>query len=137
MADHHEEVLENKDVNYEGGDVNVKLFFGSLILMVVVTACSMALSVWIYNSLETRQEASYPEPHPLIQLRPTPPPPRLQPNIIDGTTAEEDMEAMRTREDAILETYGWVNRDEGIVRIPVDKAIDLLVGEAPEDELGR
>ena len=137
MADHHEEVLENKDVNYEGGDVNVKLFFGSLILMVVVTACSMALSVWIYSSLETRQVEAYPTPLPLIQLRPTPPPPRLQPNIIDRTTAEEDMEAMRVREDAILETYGWVNRDEGIARIPVDRAIDLLVGEAPEDELGR
>ena len=29
-----------------------------------------------------------------------------------------------------LETYGWINRDAGIVRIPIDRAMERLVEEA-------
>lgn len=133
----HEELLKNEGIDYEKTDVNSKLMFGSVFLLVAVTACSMLLAVWIYSSLETRQIESFPTPLPLIELRPTPPPPRLQPNPIDRTTAEEDMAAMRTRENAILNSYGWVDEGEGVVRIPIDRAIDLLGGEAAEDEPGR
>ena len=132
----HEEVLVNEEVNYEESDINTRLLLGSVILLVVVTACSMMLSLWIFNSLETRQVQSYPTPLPLIELRPTPPQPRLQPNALDRSTAEEDMETMNAREDAILDEYGWVDEDEGIVRIPIDRAIDILGGEI-EEEPGR
>ena len=133
----HEEVLINEEVDFEGSDINTRLLLGSVVLLIVVTACSMMLGLWIYNGLETRQIESYPTPLPLIQLRPTPPQPRLQPNALDRTTAEEDLATMHAREDAILDTYGWVDEDEGIVRIPIDRAIDILGGEAEEEEPGR
>lgn len=28
---------------------------------------------------------------------------------------------------AVLESYGWVDRDRGVVRIPIERAIDLVV----------
>ena len=34
--------------------------------------------------------------------------------------------AMRQAEDSVLTTYGWVNRDSGIVRLPIDRAMELL-----------
>src|SRR6266536_2413576 len=34
---------------------------------------------------------------------------------------------MRAREDAVLTTYGWVDRNAGVARIPIARAIDLLV----------
>ncbi|MCB0165785.1 MAG: hypothetical protein KDI79_16255 [Anaerolineae bacterium] len=137
MADQHNEVLDNPDIDFERSDVNYKLMIGSVILLIVVTVCSMLLSIWIYGTMETRQVESRPTPFPLIQLRPTPPPPRLQPNPIDRTTGEEDLSAMHQREDAILESYGWVDEEQGIVRIPIDRAIDVLAGEAAEEEPGR
>ena len=33
---------------------------------------------------------------------------------------------MRRAEDALLKNYGWIDQKTGIVRIPVDRAIELL-----------
>ena len=38
----------------------------------------------------------------------------------------QDMEKLRASEDASLNSYGWVDREQGIVRIPIDRAIELL-----------
>lgn len=45
-----------------------------------------------------------------------PPEPRLQ------TSPADDMAALRARDLAILQTYGWVDRAHGIVRVPIDEA---------------
>lgn len=137
MADHNE-VPENPDIDFEHSDVNYKLMIGSVVLLIIVTVCSMLLSIKIYSTMETRQVEARPTPLPLYQLRPTPPSPRLQPNPLDNSfTAEQDLADMHMREAAILETYGWVDKEEGIVRIPIERAIDLLAGEAEAEEPGR
>jgi DNA-binding GntR family transcriptional regulator len=33
---------------------------------------------------------------------------------------------MLAAETAILHSYGWVDRDAGIVRIPIERAIEIL-----------
>jgi hypothetical protein len=55
----------------------------------------------------------------------------LQPNLINGTTAREELTTLRAREEAILNSYGWVNQEAEIVRIPIDRAIDLFVEQSP------
>jgi hypothetical protein len=37
-----------------------------------------------------------------------------------------DMEAFRASEDMLLNNYGWVDRTQGVVHIPIDRAIALL-----------
>jgi hypothetical protein len=37
------------------------------------------------------------------------------------------LEELRTAEQKELETYGWINQTEGVVRIPIDRAMQLLV----------
>ncbi len=49
-----------------------------------------------------------------------PPAPRLQ------TDAPRDLQSMRSHEEQALDGYGWVDRNAGIVRIPIDRAMDLL-----------
>ena len=49
-----------------------------------------------------------------------PPMPRLQSAPIT------DLKDMRAAEDQILSGYGWVDQQHGVVRIPIDRAIDLL-----------
>jgi hypothetical protein len=49
------------------------------------------------------------------------PEPRLQ------TAPQVDLAAMRAREDAELNTYGWVDRQAGVVRLPIEKAMDLVL----------
>ena len=36
------------------------------------------------------------------------------------------MEDLRREEDAILDTYGWVDEADGIARIPIERAIALM-----------
>ena len=39
------------------------------------------------------------------------------------------IEALRAHEDSVLTSYGWVNRQNGVVRIPIEEAMDLVVSE--------
>ena len=39
------------------------------------------------------------------------------------------IEALRAHEDSVLTSYGWVNRQNGTVRIPIDRAMELVVSE--------
>ena len=52
-----------------------------------------------------------------------PPEPRIQ------ADAAADMQALRRREDAILTTYGWVDRQAGVARIPIDAAMKQVLEE--------
>jgi cytochrome c oxidase cbb3-type subunit 3 len=46
-----------------------------------------------------------------------PPPPR--------TRVQAPLEELRAAEDAVLHSYGWVDRPAGIVRIPIDRAMEV------------
>ncbi len=42
----------------------------------------------------------------------------------------EDMQALRAREDTELNSYHYLDRAKGTVRLPISRAMDLLVEEA-------
>lgn len=63
------------------------------------------------------QPASVPPPSGLAG----PAGPRLQ------RDPAEDLRAFKASEDAALGSYGWVDRQAGTVRIPVDRAMDLVM----------
>ena len=56
-----------------------------------------------------------------------PPEPRLQGTPASPATPNEDMDRMREDEDYKLGHAGWVNRQQGIVRVPIDVAIDVIL----------
>jgi hypothetical protein len=58
--------------------------------------------------------------HPLRDVRVSSTEPRLQPD------PPREKAELRRIEDQLLTTYDWVDKEQGLVRIPVDRAIDLL-----------
>ncbi len=126
--------LTNPDIEYERRDVNTKWVAIAIASIFVLIVIAMSLTFWLLGTFNTIRVETEPTPLPLIELRPTPPPPRLQPNLIDRATAEEELRILREREDAILTSYEWVDRDGGIVRIPIERAIELL---AEQEEPAR
>jgi hypothetical protein len=59
-----------------------------------------------------------------------PPPPRLQ--MMPGSpsalkTPDYEMEAMLEEEDKTLKSYGWVDKNSGVARIPIDEAMKLVI----------
>jgi len=60
-------------------------------------------------------------PSPLQPGRVLPPGPRLQVN------AQEDLHDYLQEQQQTLDSYGWVDQGAGVVRIPIDRAMDLVL----------
>lgn len=54
-----------------------------------------------------------------------PPEPRLQVN------AQGDFQAFHATQEAELNSYGWVDRQKGVVHIPIERAMQLLIQSNP------
>lgn len=50
----------------------------------------------------------------------------------DAPTPAALLEEVRAHEAEMLSTYGWVDREEGLVRIPIDLAVEKLIDERGE-----
>jgi hypothetical protein len=50
-----------------------------------------------------------------------PPEPRLQ------TNPGEDLKALRAEEDRRLGTYGWIDREQRVLRLPIERAMDQVI----------
>ena len=109
----------DRDIHHEGSDVDPRSLakFGvGLFLLIGMALLSME---WMFKYLTARQQLG-PPPSPLAEIGLLPPEPHLQ------VTPALDLRALRTKEDAVLSSYGWVDRTSGIVRIPIERAIDLV-----------
>jgi hypothetical protein len=96
------------------------LFFG--LALVVITALVFVLMVWLFNAFSTRQAARDLPPAPLAQTRPAlPPEPRLQ------VAPPQELQQLRAAEEAVLQSYGWVDQAAGVVRLPIERAMELLL----------
>lgn len=107
-------------VRYERRDVDVIALLLLLALfgitgIVVEIAAAGAISV--LNRRAQSGVTSAPLPPATAQY----PLPRLQPQ------PQQDLLALRNREDQQLSQYAWIDKSKGIVRIPIDRAMDLLV----------
>ena len=111
--------MQSDDVNHKG----VAAFLGilSLTLVMVYAALTAMWRALENNARESDQQTLLQGPPAAVGAsRPYFPAPREQPD------PGADLAALRAREDAELNSYGWIDRTGGIVRIPIDRAIDLL-----------
>ncbi len=137
MDEHAQEL--NPEVHHEERDVNFRIF---LLLAGAFVVIAIVLHVAIYFMFEVmkKQEArKSPAPISLVAITPgerVGKTPRLQPFPYEQKgrlespllhTPVEDMEKMNARESEILTTYGWVDRAGGVVRIPVERAMQIVV----------
>jgi hypothetical protein len=107
---------------HEHSDANVWIIvkFGLwLAISAIVISAGMGLlfALFVKQSEETNPEF----PLAARQQQRLPAGPRLQ-----QVPANELFE-FRTHEEAVLQKYGWVNKEAGIVRIPIDDAMRLAV----------
>ena len=114
--------LRNPDVRHEPGDVDTsfltKFGIGMFFLIIV-----FLFGLWGLFEYFVKREADLGPPPSQgvgVTAQKLPPEPRLQRNPV------RDMQEMRAAEDQVLHQYGWVDPDKGIVRIPVDRAMDII-----------
>jgi hypothetical protein len=111
-ARHHEQLPTNPQVAYEPSDWSlgpVAMVYAGILVLIVIS-CFVLI-------------AAYPHALPDVSrdLRITPPGPRLQ------TNPAADSEGFRAAEQKRLDSYYWIDRDKGIVHIPIDEAMKKVV----------
>ena len=105
-------------------DVRAILIFGAVLALLVAAALA---AMWILTVvLRDRAAQADPRPSPIAELnaRAVPPEPRLQSN------PPVDMKTLRAQEETELHSYGWVDEKAGVARIPIDRAMEILVAKA-------
>jgi hypothetical protein len=125
---------DNPTVHHEESDVNIRAILGFGAGLTVVAVVILLLMGGLLKYFEARGARQAPRMYPLAaaQENRLPPEPRLQ------THPREDLAALRAREDALLGSYGWVDRNAGIVRIPIDTAMKLTLERGlPAREQGK
>ncbi|HXB57198.1 MAG TPA: hypothetical protein VN461_20710 [Vicinamibacteria bacterium] len=134
------------EVDFERTDVDatalLKFAFG-----IVAATGAVVLLLWRLYFVFVAQEAARQPAPPVMRADPAamaPAGPSLQP------LPSRDLARFRAEEDVVLGTYGWVDKEKGIVRIPIERAMRLLserglpapaaappVAAPPEGDRGR
>ncbi len=130
----------NPQAKHEVRDIHVRgvlMFCFSLALAVLL----VTLVLWgLFHVFSRQAEKREPEVSPMFrqgrakqdfpapQLQPPPPVAgeesnRYRPFITDTV----DLETMQQRERYTLNSYGWVDQNAGVVHIPIQQAMDMLV----------
>jgi len=115
--------LEHKEVHREESDVDL----GGIVrfaIGLIAAAVVIHVVVWFFY-VSMRRESARPAPaeFPLAAtaMRRLPPEPRLQ------TDPRDDLASLVRSQQQALSSYGWVDRNTGVVRIPIEQAMKLTV----------
>lgn len=113
------EYRDNPEVSHERSDVStggILRFALVLASAAVVIHVALYLLLLYYNAtapmalpFSSAQGKQEPSPEPRLRVAP-----------------RADLSEMRRAEDQALDSYGWVDRDKNIVRIPIAESIERL-----------
>lgn len=109
---------------YEKRDANAKWIFGIVAFLLI---SGLIMHFVLAGVMERLGKTAYPAdafegtrhgPETRVQARAVP---HLQ------MMPAEELGEFRAKEEAELNSYGWIDRTAGVVRIPVARAMDLLL----------
>jgi hypothetical protein len=115
----------NRRAGHELSDMKVKVILALAIAM-FVGAGAMYLGLagsffYLKNRMTSTQ--SHMIDASLLTQRELPPAPRLQRN------PPAEFQTYREQQDQYLKSYGWIDRKSGVVRIPIERAMEILLNE--------
>jgi hypothetical protein len=102
--------------DYTGGDLDLRgLGWGAAIIVGGIACALLAAALMLRARASGPAAAANTPPHPFQG-----PAPLLQP------APQPDRDAYFAGKRRLLDSYGWVDRQAGIARIPLDEAMKLL-----------
>ena len=122
----------NEEAEFEREDLGAKPVILFLVGLTVGCLLVALLLKGMYSYLDARENRHQPALNPLVQQT-TPDTRRLTPGDITkfpraapGNRRTEEINDFRMQEEQTLHSYGWVDQSAGVVRIPIDRAMELL-----------
>jgi len=114
---------DTPEVVHEESDVDVRtiIWFG-----VGLAAVALVVHVflwWLQGFYASSTQRSQTVAYPMAagQQDQLPPEPRLQDN------PQQELRELKARQYGVLEGYGWVNKEAGVARIPIEDAMRAVV----------
>ncbi len=107
---------------YERTDARALPLFSFALSLALIIAASMGICAWVAALLSPDSRA-HEDASPLLELREPPPGPALQ------ARPGGELAAVRAREEALLGRTAWIDPVNGIVRIPIERAMELVASE--------
>jgi hypothetical protein len=128
--------FEQTDAHVTG----IVVFLASLAILVVVVAVLCYGIGKVFNAELNREDGpdtKWTKTVDIRQLGNLPNSPELQNKVAELTRSfptprlqtddgNEDLAELHAREDLLLENYSWVDRSKGTVRIPIERAMELI-----------
>jgi len=123
----------NEEAEFERRDLAAKPVILFLVGLTIGCLLVAALLKGMYSYLDAREHRHQPALNPLVQQTTAEtrsvapgdvtkfPQPRLE------TNERREINDFRMHEEQTLHSYGWVDQPAGVVRIPIDHAMELLV----------
>jgi len=126
MSPNQPEVRENGALNpgvsYEPSQADLRAVLVFLAALAVAAALVLLVLWGMFGYFRSKSAERGPLPSPRMYTSPpNVPRPQLQPDPV------ADYNVYRLSAKEILDSYGWVDQNAGITRIPIDKAMDLVV----------
>ena len=109
---------------YEERDANAKWVFGIVGFLFVAGITVHLIILWMYGGLKRTAPPNdrwVGGRHAAQSVITQTSFPRLQ------VSPPEDLREFRAREDAELNGYGWINKTARVVRIPIERAMELAL----------
>ena len=106
--------------SHETSDANVRNLIISGVLLCCLVIAGLLVSGVVFHYF-VRHQGLGPPASPFENVRMLPPEPRLQ------VSAPKDLKQYKAAQGEILNSYGWVDQNAGVVRIPIGRAMDILV----------
>lgn len=112
----------NNDKGYIDDDIESRPFFWFGVIFVAFSVLSVVAVTYVYKGLSAYHDRSQAEaPTRVVTGKIVPPGTPLQANPVT------DMVAMDEAQSELLSSYGWVDKEKGIARIPIEDAIAMTI----------
>jgi hypothetical protein len=140
----------NPELEFEHQDLRPRAVYAFLIGLALMGVLVFFVVWGLYDIIDAYQERHQPAPNPLVKSE-------ADTRIVEPKTIESfpqprlernerlEINDFRLHEEQTLYSYGWVDRDTGLVRIPIDRAMELVaqrglpttpkVGSVPPSEV--
>jgi hypothetical protein len=105
---------------YEHSDANARGLLQSGAYLIAVLVVVFFAMWWLFDFYGKVQSLGKPA-SPFEDARVLPPAPRLQ------VQPRAELHAYCVEQDKLLNSYGWADEHNGVVRIPVDRAMELTL----------
>jgi hypothetical protein len=116
----HGAYRDNPEVARERTDVDTRAIIRFGIGILATLAATFLLLVALFGYFNVRETRLGRGPGRMLEPQQLPPEPRLE------VSPRANLAELRAAEEKALGTYGWVDKEKNTVRIPIERAMEIM-----------